>query len=380
MNTREDILFVIPNLHFGGAERVVCTLINSLQNNNNNVKLLLFENRGELLESLKISKENIYSINSGRTINPLGFINKCLKVRRVVKLHSPSVVISFLTVANIHVLLGTVGCGTKVFCSERISPSFFNQNLKGIERVIHMIYRRLLPYLYNKLSRKLIVQNLRIKQEWIELGVNSDKIDILENPFDLKKIEALSTVKTKNFSENKKKLLKIISIGRIDKQKNYECCIKAASLLSQTKLPFEWKIYGVGPEEDRLKNYVLTQKLTNQIIFCGVIQNPYASIFRSDVFVLSSNFEGFPNVLVEAMSCGCPVIATDCKTGPREIIGNNEFGTLVPVNDERALAKAIEWVYQNKELAKHKAVRAKKQVLNYSVENIKEKLLTIIKT
>jgi glycosyltransferase involved in cell wall biosynthesis len=132
----------------------------------------------------------------------------------------------------------------------------------------------------------------------------------------------------------------ILSVGRLDPQKDYASLIKSFARVRQS-LPARLLILGEGPERDALVSLVRQLGLEQEIVLPGFVSNPYPYMSKSSVFVLSSRWEGLPTVLVEALYCGVPVVATDCPSGPREILRNGQYGTLVPVGDVECMAEAI---------------------------------------
>jgi N-acetylgalactosamine-N,N'-diacetylbacillosaminyl-diphospho-undecaprenol 4-alpha-N-acetylgalactosaminyltransferase len=145
-------------------------------------------------------------------------------------------------------------------------------------------------------------------------------------------------------------------------------------------------IVGGGVMEDELKQKVSDLGLMDKVIFCGFEQNPFKYVSRCDCFVLSSDVEGFPNVLIEALACGKPVISTDCSSGPRELLApatdlhhraiNNyetgEYGILTPVNDIAALAAAMKKMYEDPALRKQFSEKAAGRAQQFDVDEIKE--------
>lgn len=134
---------------------------------------------------------------------------------------------------------------------------------------------------------------------------------------------------------------------------------------------------GEGEDRGRLEYLIKELKLENDVSLLGFVENPYAYMQRSDVFVLSSRWEGFGNVLVEAMACGCPVVSTNCPSGPAEILENGEYGILVPVEDVEKMAKSIIKILTNKELREELSNKALKRSKEFHVEKAVEKYLQI---
>ena len=130
------------------------------------------------------------------------------------------------------------------------------------------------------------------------------------------------------------------------KQKNHEILIKALAIL-KNKINFHLFIIGEGAELYNLKNLSKKLKLTKNITFTGKLNDPSTYYEEADIFILSSIYEGFGNVIVEALAFNCKVISSDCPSGPREILENGKWGRLFPVNDHICLANSIIDVYKN---------------------------------
>ena len=146
---------------------------------------------------------------------------------------------------------------------------------------------------------------------------------------------------THNFFNASNKALVILHVGRFEEgQKNHKLLINSfKEALKHTDLRLI--LLGTGSEEDNIKKLVSDLDIQDNVSFEGFQPNPYSYMRCADLFVLSSNFEGLPCVLIEAMACGTNVVSTDCPSGPREILDNGKYGTLTPVGDYKALAKGI---------------------------------------
>jgi glycosyltransferase involved in cell wall biosynthesis len=132
----------------------------------------------------------------------------------------------------------------------------------------------------------------------------------------------------------------VLAAGRLTAQKDYPTLLKAVDRVRRAR-PVRLLVLGSGPERDSLLALAETLQLNELVEFHGFVENPFAFMARASLFVLSSAWEGSPNVLVEAMACGCPVVSTDCPSGPAEILEDARYGKLVPVGDSEALARAI---------------------------------------
>jgi glycosyltransferase involved in cell wall biosynthesis len=132
----------------------------------------------------------------------------------------------------------------------------------------------------------------------------------------------------------------VLGVGRLEQQKDFPTLIHAFAKVRQMQTA-KLVILGSGREEKKLLSLVNELKLNEDVAMLGFVDNPYAYMAKSAVFVLSSAWEGFGNVIVEAMAVGTPVVSTNCPNGPEEILDNGKYGELVPVGDSQAMAEAI---------------------------------------
>lgn len=158
------------------------------------------------------------------------------------------------------------------------------------------------------------------------------------NPFDFSKIKKLSLEKCRKvYSED---CLKIISVGRLTYQKDFITLFK--SIQNVNKIRIELIVIGKGVDEKKLKNYIEENSLEKKIKLIGYQANPFKFIRQADIFILTSIFEGSPNVLIEAQYLKKYIISTNCPTGPREILNNGKYGSLVKLKDYKSISKIIE--------------------------------------
>jgi glycosyltransferase involved in cell wall biosynthesis len=132
----------------------------------------------------------------------------------------------------------------------------------------------------------------------------------------------------------------ILGVGRLTRLKKFDILIRAFAKV-RAQRPARLMILGSGPEEERLRLLAQELKVKDDVLFTGFVVNPFAYMSRASLFVLASEWEGLPGVLIQAMACGCPVVSTDCPTGPDEILEDGRYGALVPVDDVEAMANAM---------------------------------------
>ena len=184
-------------------------------------------------------------------------------------------------------------------------------------------------------------------------------ISVIPNP---------STFETEKSSTLDEK--KVISVGRLSPQKNYASLIKAFKLVADKHSDWNLEIYGNGPQELELKKLIAQLNLEGNVFLKGFSSNVKEVMTNASIFALSSVFEGFGLVIVEAMACGLPVVSYVCPCGPKDIITEGKDGFLVEPNDEVTLAKQINLLIENEVLRKQMSEAAKINAKRYKVDNI----------
>ena len=185
-------------------------------------------------------------------------------------------------------------------------------------------------------------------------GINGDKIKVIHNPIDLDIISNLTPI-SDFYDPN---YFNFISVGRLNKGKNQEMLLRVFKELKKKKIRLY--IFGVGELDSYLKNIIVQLNIDNQVFLKGFSNDIFSYLKGADAFLFGSNHEGFPNVLVEAMACGLPIVSTNCPSGPNEIMEAynlkksddniiTKYGILVPVNNRRLMIDAIIELVDNKE-------------------------------
>ena len=174
--------------------------------------------------------------------------------------------------------------------------------------------------------------------------------------------------------------MKIISVGRLIKDKGYDDGIKAIKLL-RTKFSrnIDYIIIGEGELLGKLKQLCHDLYLTEHVHFIGWQENPFKYIAKADIFVHPSRREGFGNVIAEAMACNCVVIATDCKSGPAEILEDGKCGVLVPHTNPELLAEGIEGLIANPQLVEKYKILGGKRIQDFEANKIINEYLNFLK-
>ncbi len=328
---------VIHSLRGGGSERVLLNLLKGLDRKEFSVTLVLYEKEFDypLPEDVDVQ---ILDIRVGRNIFTLatGFLSKIKALVRVIKRDSPDVIFSLLSSTNAAVILANMLSGKrcKTVVSEHTHPSV---NLRN-ERY-GWGTKWFMKWLYPKADRIIAVSG-GIKEDLVRhFGIRQDVISIIHNPIDIREIQRLS-IEDVDHSWFLAPVPIILAVGRLTKQKGYPYLLRAFSEVRKS-LDCRLLIIGEGEDREMLVRMVNEMGLNNEVELLGFQPNPFKYMARSSLLVLSSLYEGFGNVIVEAMALGLPVISTDCPSGPSEIIDGGKNGLLVPLEDAVAMAQAM---------------------------------------
>lgn len=356
------VLFIIPFLSSGGAERVVSIWSSELAKNGNDIHLLVFY---RVKDEYKVNdKVVIHTIrNTKEEYESMSKLQKIKEIRKILKSVRPNIVIPFITYVGILVNIAKIGLPIKVVETIRIDPRYSPQSI--IQRTI----RNISVFI----SKRCIVQNkeqLAYFPKFIQ-----KKIGIFPNPVSNDFIN-----QEKIFHSNK--INNIIAVGRLEEQKNFKLLIKSFSNIVKDNKEVNLKIYGDGKLKSSLNNYIKELGLQENIQLCGRTNNIVEVLKKSDLYILSSNAEGMPNSLMEAMALGLPCISTDCPTGPSDLITHGVNGRLIPIKDEEKLTKSIKHIINNPVESIKMGINARKTIIDKygqstSAKNIMEYLNNI---
>jgi glycosyltransferase involved in cell wall biosynthesis len=339
----KKIFFVIPSLAGGGAEKVISIILNHLDRQKFLLYLILFEKKGEFLNNVPLDVK-IYNLEKK---NRYSFLKLIFRLAGLINKEEPDIVVSFLEYANIVSLLAkkfVKDKNVRWIISERNLPSaeFSNMRFSKIKILLHRTLDRT--------ADLVIVNSSQTKEEMVnKFCVHSDKIVVIFNPVEIEKIYTMSKERIPDNLKTDNDEIILISVGRLSKQKGYQFLLKA---FAEVVKNFKCKliILGEGEERAEIERLIKELKIENYVILKGFVQNPYPYIANSDIFVLSSLWEGLPNALIEAMVLGKPVISTRCNKVIEEIIEDSKNGLLVPPGDVDSLKNAIIKLIREKEL------------------------------
>jgi len=357
------LLYFHPTIVFGGAERT-STLI--LENLDKTIFDVVFVTKKEVFPPLSVGK-TVYIDDLGVNDGFAGFSALIKDARIIGRLIKDESDLAFGMLHYGCIVLATLkfffGSKVRIIVSPR-TPSKDGIKFHLKDKPSGRIIWNLMVRFFCRYSDGIIVASEGLREECIvKYQAERKKIATVNNSVDVESIEKLSAESSD--CEDLPGTYVISTAGRLAAEKNIDVLFKAFATLRKDMKAKLWVI-GEGPERSHLESLAASLSIENDVVFFGFQENPYKYIKRSDAFVHTSLFEGFGNVILEAMACGVPVVATDCPFGPREMIDNMKNGILVPMSDEHALAEALKVVLESDELRRNLVARAFKGLENFS--------------
>jgi glycosyltransferase involved in cell wall biosynthesis len=322
---KQKILFIIPSMRGGGAERVMMTLLNHLDRSRFDPILALIKKEGPLLDKLP-SDLPIIDLNARNARYAI------IKIIRLVWSVKPDFVFSTLGYLNLLIALIKIFLprNIRLIAREGSIPSVQNKREK---------YPKIFDWLYRNVYYRfdcIIAQSQYMRRDLIEnFNISDEKVIVINNPVDIERVTDLSGERGYSYPANK---INLLAVGRLSHEKGYDLLLQAMKLLGDQ---YHLTILGVGSDKDILLKLSEKLELQQRVTFKGFQDNPYKWMKNADFMVLSSRYEGFPNVVLEANACGTPVIAFDCPGGIAEIIEDEINGLLVKCEDPVLMAKTI---------------------------------------
>jgi GalNAc-alpha-(1->4)-GalNAc-alpha-(1->3)-diNAcBac-PP-undecaprenol alpha-1,4-N-acetyl-D-galactosaminyltransferase len=349
-----NLTLVIYSLFAGGAERVMSIMANYWAQKGWTITLLTFDDG---------TTPPFYALDRRVRHKPLGLaeestnilqaiwrnVGRVLVLRREIAASCPDAVISFMDRTNVLVLLATLGMQVPVLVSERTNPLM---NSPGRS------WATLRNFLY-PCADAIIVQTEHATTYFHHLS----QVQVIPNP-------VINCAQNKTLHPLRLPKHSIVAMGQFKAAKRFDMLISAFASLGQHCSRWHLVILGDGELRSELEKLADELGITDQILLPGQVKKPHTVLAQASIFVLSSRFEGFPNALCEAMACGLAVIATDCPSGPREIIRDGVDGILVPNEDVNALASAMARLMADEDERRRLAARAPEITERFGLEKV----------
>lgn len=339
----KKIILVVPSLIKGGVERIVSILSKEL---NNYFEIYVVIYHGPIEYEINGKLVNLKTPTGSFLRKIKNTFNRVVKLKKLIKDISPDYIVSFM--GNLQPILTL----NPVIVSIHIDPDFTH---------FHKAFLFKTAYKFPNV-RKIITVSKGIEKK-LNDNYNLKNTKTIYNPIDLKLIsQKLLAQKPVDFDY-------ILAVGRLCRQKGFDILINAFAK-SNLKSKIKLIILGEGKERKNLEKLIIKLNLEKQILLHGKVDNPFIYMKHATFFVLSSRFEGFGIVIIEALACETPVIATNCESGPSEIIENGKNGLLVPVEDVESLKIAMDKLFYDKELYVKLKTNALRSVKKYDIKNI----------
>jgi len=370
---KKKILFLIPTLRIGGgAERVLSSITKKLSEKYEIHILTIFH-----FNNLYPFKGKYYSLKENLYFGRL--ILRLFKIYKITRRISPDIIISFLEFTNIWITFVKILFHLKIplIVSIRSNPNLF---YSGSTRY----YKFLIKFLYSlKIVNAIIPVTNEIKNILImDYGITKNKLKTIYNGVDIELIKLLAKEEIIDFKEifYNNELIKFITIGSLKEVKGHKYLITAFSKVVKEIPNSKLIIIGEGPLRKELEMLIEKLALSNNIILMGRKKNPYKYLSNTNIFILSSITEGFPNVLIEAMGLGLPIISTNCETGPKEILQNGKYGILVKIKNSEDLAKNMIALARNKIALTSFSKKSVQRVKKFQLQKILNNWIELIET
>ncbi|HPE60384.1 MAG TPA: glycosyltransferase [Thiolinea sp.] len=356
--SRPAVALVIYSLYGGGAERVVSLLSAGLARSHQ-VDIIVFDASRPAYEYQGVLI-NLDCPTQGQGVMAKAFnlLRRSRRLRQQFRQKSYAGIYAFMESANFATILAAPG---QAVVSVRITPEVQS-------RFTRFLMRRLYPY-----ARRVVAVSQGIRQR-LARDMALGNLTHIPNPLDFEYIQASSAQPfTAPLPSGRSYIL---AAGRLHHDKGFDLLL-AAYARCQGLCSIDLVILGEGGERAALEQQAVELGLAGRVHLPGRMDNPFVWMRNADFFVLPSRFEGYPNVLIEALACGCPVVATNCPTGPDEILQGGRYGVLVETGNAMALTQAMDGLI--KDIAEQKRLRmvAETAVRHLTLERVSEQWLML---
>ena len=328
--TRPEVAFFLPDLAGGGAERVITQLVTSFVELGLRVDLVMLRGEGVLLSRIP-SNARLIDLDAASAYAGLPGLVRYLRRER------PAVLLTTLELTSLTALLARWIAAVPTRLIIRIATTISQHKRSLLKKKLERwLLSRMYPW-----ADGIVAVSRGVAEDFASYtGISTDQVKVIYNPVITSQLleEAREPVAHPFFQPGQPPV--VLGVGRLSEPKDFATLIRAFALTRQ-RSPARLVILGEGEERPQLEALIRTLGISEDADLPGFLENPFAYMNKAAVFVLSSRWEGLPNVLIQAIACRCPVVSTDCPSGPAEILDNGKYGRLVPVGDIEQMADAI---------------------------------------
>ena len=328
----ERLALLLPTLGGGGAERIMVTLANELATRGFEVDLVVFTSEGPFRSAVR-APVRLVDLGTKRARASLLPLIRYLREARPKGLvasqgHANTLAVGARALANVP---------TRILLREENTFSVSTADSGGLARRVGPL---LIRWAYHRADRVIAVSNGAARDLKSSVRLPDDAVEVIANPVAAQEIarQAAEPLDHPWFAPGQPPV--VLGVGRLRPAKDFENLLRAFSRVRQ-RVPARLMVLGEGGERPALERLAQELGISEHVQIPGFVKNPFQYMRRAAVFVLSSRWEGLPGALIEAMACGCPVVSTDCPSGPMEILEGGRYGPLVPMGDDEKLSEAI---------------------------------------
>lgn len=356
--------FLIQRMESGGAERATSAIASEFSRCGEKVDIITFDSAESfypLHENVNVFNMELQDISKTASLKRvIGCIKRAFEIRRKIRSRHLDVLICMSTTMNLYGLLSVVFTKTKVVGTERSNPYKYKSDI--INSVLKKISALLLDGFVFQTEAAAEYYSESIRKKGTVIG------NAVFNPL-VKEIEP---------AKERQKI--IYGVGRLTAEKRFCDLIDAYALVEKNHPDYRLVIFGEGKDREALQHRIDSSGLNEKILLPGADKNALRFVARGTAFVLSSDYEGMPNALMEAMAVGTPCVSTRCKMGPEELIDDGINGILVPVGDVEKIKDAIELIITNRKFAESLSKNGRELMKTADVSAVSAKWLEYIKS
>lgn len=372
---KKRVILFLPSFESGGVERNAVYFANSIVESGYDVYLIYCRKTNEWFSKLdcrvnkvKVSRWMSLPLFHERIVDAVNMLFfSWLPISRICR-NGPTVMVSFQS----NVIAIFIALISRVPVAVRLSNH--SEAVKYEKSFIRKIseYGKRVTY---RFANTIIANSFELGKDYE--SILNKKIEVIYNPVDFDRVNQFKHMEVREELFLNKRRPIVISAGRLSVQKNYQLLLLAMAEVV-VEIPCDLVILGEGSEKKHLESLITELGLEGYVHLFGHKGNVYSYFRYSDLFVLCSLYEGMPNVVIEAIACGLPVVSTRCKTGPSEILCDGDGGELVPINDHHALSKAIVRSLSEFDVAMRKQSVAFMNLSRYDLHKVRKQYVSLI--